>query len=359
MRIKLFNKNHRILALGLLLPLWAAAQPQPGVVQVKVDQVRQGIVERALPLSGRVHSRNDAAMSLTLSGELQWVLEPGTRVNKADIIAQLDQQPILLRKAELEHQAERERVNANYLEKELKRLHRLKKDNNASERLVDQGASARDLSRLALKSLQARIGQLDDELRRSQLTAPFSGIIAERVKRGGEYAQAGDVIVRLVDTEALELRFQMPVAYLERIADGSNVTFSEQTGRLAGVPSDVYNAQVRAVIAAANPNSQTFEVRADIDSARSIIAGQLVNVSIPMSSGRKSLQIPRDAVVLRAEGSYVFRITSENIAEQVTVQLGEGTLEWVSVSGGLEEGEWIAIRGVERLQHGQEVVRLR
>jgi RND family efflux transporter MFP subunit len=343
----------------LLLTPAALGQPQPGVVQVKVDQVRQAIVERALPLSGRVHSRNDASLSLTLSGELEWALEPGTRVNKGDVIAQLDQKPFLLRKTELEHQAERERVNASYLDKELKRLHRLKKDNNASERLVDQGASASDLSRLALKSLQSRIDQLDDEIRRSQLVAPFSGIISERAKRGGEYAQAGDVVARLVDTENLELRFQMPVVYLERIADGSSVTFNAQTGRMTGAQSDIYSAQVRAVIAAANPSSQTFEVRADINNTTSVIAGQLVNVSIPMSSSRASLQIPRDAVVLRSEGSYVFRISDDNIAHQIMVQLGEGTREWVSVSGGLKEGEWIAIRGVERLQDGQEVTRLR
>lgn len=342
----------------LSLPTAAVAQSEESVVQVKVDQVREAPVVRSLPLSGRVFSRNDASMSLTLSGDLVWVLEPGTEVKVGDVIAQLDQKPILLRKSELEHQVERERVNSTYLDKELKRLHRLKKDNNASERLVDEGASARDLSQLELKSLQARIEQLDDELRRSQLVAPFAGVIAQRSKRGGEYVQAGDVIARLVDTATLELRVQVPVIYLGRVATGNTVSFNPQSRRLSGENTAEDEARVRTVIPAANPSSQTFEIRADIDSSSRVIAGQLVDVSIPMSSAQATVQIPRDAIVLRAEGNYVFRISSANVAEQVPVEVGEGTREWVSVNSGLNKGEWVAVRGVERLQDGQKVTRL-
>ena len=134
---------------------------ETAAIPVKVKQVRETTVERTLPLSGRVYSRNDAAMSLTLAGELEWVLEPGIHVAAGEVIAQLDQAPILLRKTELQHLTERERVNAVYLDKELARLRRLKKDSNASER------------------------QVDDEIRRLRLVALFDAVIAQRSKRGG------------------------------------------------------------------------------------------------------------------------------------------------------------------------------
>ncbi len=69
------------------------------------------------------------------------------------------------------------------------------------------------------------------------------------------------------------------------------------------------------------------------------------------------MQIPRDAIVLRAEGHYVFRISGENKAQKVMVEVGEGSRDWVSVQGELNEGDWVAIRGVERLQDGQQVSR--
>jgi RND family efflux transporter MFP subunit len=335
------------------------AQDAP-VPTVRVEQVRETPVERTLPLSGRVFSRNDASMSLTLSGELEWVLEPGTHVATGDVIAQLDQKPILLRKAELQHLTERERVNAQYLDKELARLRRLRKDNNASERQVDEGESRRDISRLVLRSLQARIDQMDDELRRSQLVAPFSGMIAQREKRGGEYARVGDIISRLVDLDSLELRFQIPVVYYGRIATGQTVHFKAHAGHTSGGKVNSSEAQVRTVISAANPSSQTFEVRADIaaHSASAVMAGQLVTVSVPISKTRANLQIPRDALVLRAEGNYVFRLAGDNTAQKIMVEVGEGSREWVSITGELKKGDWVVVRGLERLQNGQQVKRV-
>jgi RND family efflux transporter MFP subunit len=333
---------------------------QDVAIPVQVERVRETPVERTLPLSGRIFSRNDAAMGFTLSGELEWVLEPGTHVAAGEVIAQLDQKPILLRRAELEHLTERERVNSIYLDKELARLKRLMKDKNASERQVDEGESRRDISRLVQRSVQAKIDQVDDELRRSQLVAPFPGIIAERSKRGGEYARTGDVIIRLVDLDNLELRFQVPVVYLGRVATGDTVSFSAQSGRLSGDAAPGNNARVRTVIPAANANSQTFEVRADIDPASQseVIAGQLTNVAVSIDTSKSTIQIPRDAIVLRAEGNYVFRISDDNKAQKIMVEVGEGSREWVSVRAELNEGDWVAVRGVERLQDGQQVNRV-
>jgi RND family efflux transporter MFP subunit len=336
------------------------AYAQDAAVLVQVEKVRETRIERTLPLSGRIFSRNDASMSLTIAGELEWVLEPGTHVATGEVIAQLDQKPILLRKAELEHLTERERVNAVYLDKDLARLKSLRKDNNASERQVDEGESLRDISRLVQRSVQAKIDQVDDELRRSHLVAPFAAVIAARSKRGGEYAQVGEVIVRLVDLSTLELRFQMPVVYLGRIAAGDSVVFNAQSGQLSGARAADSEAIVRAVIPAANPSSQTFEVRANLDSTSlsEVIAGQLVNVAVPISGTKSTIQIPRDAIVLRAEGNYVFRISGDNTAQKVMVDVGEGSREWVSVKGDLKEGDSVAIRGVERLQDGQQVSRI-
>jgi RND family efflux transporter MFP subunit len=344
--------------LGLSPGHFAFAQSPDVLVQVK--QVRESRVERSLPLSGRVFSRNDASMSLTLSGELEWVLEPGTHVAAGEVIARLDQKPILLRKQELQHLAERERVNGEYLDKDLIRLRSLSKANNASERQVDEAMSKRDISLLIMRSIQAKIDQMDDELRRSQLVAPFAGVIAQRSKRGGEYARLGDVIARLVDLDNLELRFHVPVVYLARLATGDTIAFTAQAGHLSAEKIPENHALVRSVIPAANPSSQTFEVRADIDptSLSEVIAGQLVNLSVPISGTKTGLQIPRDAIVLRAEGNYTFRISSDNMAQKVMIDVGEGSREWVSVKGELNKDDWVAIRGVERLQDGQKVKRI-
>lgn len=354
-------KRNNYLTVLLAGMVWAAATPAQEAPrpQVEVRQVRAEVIERPLPLSGRVHSRHDTAMSLTLPGELDWVLEPGTRVGKGAVVARLDQRPILLRRDELASQVERERINAAYLEKELKRLRRLQATDSAAERLVDESASNRDSSLQTIRSLEARLAQVNDELRRSELVAAYDGVIAERFKRGGEYAQPGEVIVRLVDLAHLELRFEVPVVYLPRVREGQPVQFSPQGGQVLDERRAHFQAAVRVIIPAANPSSQTFQVRADLDeqATGAVLAGQLVNLELQLSGTETTLQVPRDAIVLRDHGKFVYRISDDDTAHKVDVSVGEGAADWVSVRGELHAGDWVAVRGIERLQDGQSVRR--
>ena len=84
--------------------------------------------------------------------------------------------------------------------------------------------------------------------------------------------------------------------------------------------------------------------------------GQLVKVEIPLADSSMTLAVPRDAVVIRSEGSYVYRVSEGDIAERISVVVGAGDASLVAVEGELAEGQRIVVRGADRLQHGQAVV---
>lgn len=75
----------------------------------------------------------------------------------------------------------------------------------------------------------------------------------------------------------------------------------------------------------ADSRARIFEARIDLpaDASSSWTVGQVVSVGIPICSGKRSLAIPRDALVLRQDGSYVFRINSENRAERIAIDIGD------------------------------------
>ena len=60
-------------------------------------------------------------------------------------------------------------------------------------------------------------------------------------------------------------------------------------------------------------------------------------------------------MVLRQEGSYVFRITAENKAERIAVDIGESAGDLIAVTGMLSAGDRVAVRGAENLREGAEV----
>ena len=80
-----------------------------------------------------------------------------------------------------------------------------------------------------------------------------------------------------------------------------------------------------------------------------------MSVAVPIRARQVSLTIPRDALVLRNDGAFVFRVNDENIAERIEVVIGDSAGERVAVSGPLHEGDRVAIRGAENLREGSPV----
>ena len=143
----------------------------------------------------------------------------------------------------------------------------------------------------------------------------------------------------------------IPVGNLNRIDYRSEV--------MVTLPDMQFSASLRSVINAGDESSQTFDVIVDIpvEMTANLVSGQFVEVDVPLQRNQ-ALYVPRDAVVLRSDGSYLFRINEENVAQRVRVILGEGYGQLVSVhitDGDLESGDRVAVRGAENLRDGQEV----
>jgi len=118
-----------------------------------------------------------------------------------------------------------------------------------------------------------------------------------------------------------------------------------------------YAGRIRALVPTGDVRSQTFEARIDLpaEASDSWTVGQLVSVGIPIRSGEPTLAIPRDALILRQDGSYVFRINGDNKAERIEVHIGDSSGDLIGVSGTLQAGDRVAVRGAENLREGAEV----
>ena len=107
-------------------------------------------------------------------------------------------------------------------------------------------------------------------------------------------------------------------------------------------------------MAVGSENTHQFELRLDIGNSRFPV-GQTLRVSIPTSAVRQALVVPRDALVLRPEGITIYVVENGQVARQVSVITGIGVGEQIEVTGDLNEGDSVIIRGNERLRPGQAV----
>ncbi len=317
---------------------------------VKVDTVTEVSLAATANLMGTLHSRSFVNITAGVSGRLDWLQEPGTMVQAGEVLAKMDLLPLQLKQAEQQAQIKRANINSRYFKNELQRLEKLRKSNSASQFQLDQTKSQYELAQTDLEIARLKLKQLEDELSRATVKAPFNGVVTARVVRAGTDINRSDILLKLLDTEHLEVRLFVPVKYLAYVRKGLALN-------LKAIGQEI-STEVTAVIPSTDPRSQTFEVRIQLPEHLNEFwtAGQLVSVAVPIQGASPSLTIHRDALILRKDGTFVVKVDEQNKAHRLLVKVGKGTFDRVAIQGDLQSGDRIAIRGAERLKEGQSVV---
>jgi RND family efflux transporter MFP subunit len=317
---------------------------------IKVDTVTEMSISATTDLMGTLHSRSHVQITAGVSGRIDWIAEPGTYLQKDDVMVKMDLLPLQLMQAEQLAQIKRAEINMRYLKNEAGRLQKLRKTNATSQFQLDQTKSQFDLASADIEIANLKLQQVEDKLTRATIKAPFDGVVTERIVLADTDVDRSDILLKLLDTENLEVRVYVPIKYLAFIRKGDELTLNAVGQSLS--------TKISVVIPSADARSQTFEVRIRLPEQMNEkwAAGQLVKVTVPIQDATPSLTVHRDALILRKEGTFIIKIGPDSKAHRLKVSVGKGTTERVSISGNIFDGDKVAIRGAERLKDGQLVV---
>lgn len=343
------NKFSQILFIAVFAAAPVFAQQQMRASVVQVASVSRTELAPTVAVPGTIYSRNEVQVTAGVTGQLLAVAEPGTYLRKGESIARIDSRPLLLLRAEQEALLTRAEINVRQLESQLRRQRELGGSNLVSEFDIEQTEANRDLAISDASITKVRIRQIDDQIQRADIRALFDGIVISRAHRAGEDVARGEILAQMTDIQNLEVRAFVPLKHLPRTTVGDAIEIFATDANFEG--------RIRALVPTGDVRSQTFEALIDLPPSASAdwTVGQLVSVAVPIKARESSLTIPRDALVLRSDGSFVFRISSENKAERIKVEVGDSSGTLVAVSGALAEGDRVAIRGAENLREGTDV----
>lgn len=318
--------------------------PPPAVVEVGQAASARLAPTRWVP--GSVVSRDDAKIASAEAGRLDYVAEVGTRVKAGDRLAKLDDQALRLRREEIQSDVRRADAQRALADTQLQRLEKLATSNAIAKTQIDEARATLETNAQALAHARAQLHQVEYDIQQADVKAPFTGIVTERFAQRGEYLQVGAAIVHFVDTDHIEARVQAPLTMADKIRAGMEVKVKS-----SGTES---SAKVRAVVPVGDERARQFELRVAVDPALALV-GSAVEVSLPEDAGNESLTVPRDALVQRANETYVMRVSPQNTAEQVPVSASSASGDKIEVHGALNAGDRLVVRGAERLSPGQSV----
>jgi RND family efflux transporter MFP subunit len=343
----------QLLLLTLLLVLAispATAQPAGGgaaPAPVRVAEAERRALAPTVSVPGTVTSRFDARIAAEVTGRLMFVAEIGTAIPQDGVVARVDDIPLRLQQAEIEAIVQREINRLAFFDRELERLAALVADNIASPSDFERAVNERDLSRSDLIIQQARLAQVNDQLERTEIRAPFAGVVAERLRQAGERVAVGEPVVRLTSPDELEIVARAPLSAVPFLVEGSTLTVSKDGRRLS--------ATIRSLVPFGDARSHLFEIRLNLPGDDEWKAGQAVRIAVPTDGEREVIAVPRDALILRRDGAALFRVNAEGTAERLPVLTGASDGLMIEVEGAVRAGDRIVVRGGERLRAGQAV----
>ena len=326
--------------------VWAADPTAAPATPVQVAPVTEQRVTPRTWLPGSIVSRADARIASVVGGRVMWVADVGQRVKAGAPIARLDDSVVRLRAADLEAQVERARAQRSLAASQAERYDQLAATHALSASQLEEARAQRDMSAADVTRAEAQLRQAQQEIADSRIRAPFSGVVTERFIQPGEYVSVGAATVRLVNTGEVEARATGALELAANVRAGQAAVVRDGDREISG--------RVRAVVPVGDDRSRQFEVRIAFERADWLV-GTPVEVSLPTAPERRAVTVPRDALMIRQNRSYVLRVTRKNTVEELDVTPGVAIADLVEVKGALSPGDRLVVRGGERLSAGQPV----
>lgn len=333
---------------------------EPAVRPVRTVFVGDSSDSELRRFPGRVEATQQAELSFRVAGQLREVLvREGDRVEAGEIIARLD--PTDFQTTLADRQANFDNAERNY--------------RRASE-LVESGSISRldyDRMEAQFRSAEAALEQARNNLAYTELRAPFTGRIAQRLVENFEEVQARQPVFYLQGDQQLDIVIDLPETIIRRVRRGDAVESGEdvRTSEAARVRawatfSDHAELELpltlREVATRADTSTQTYRVTFSMapPTAFTVLPGMTAEVAVdfsPLLSGDNVFWLPASAVQANAALEpqvWVYDSGSGTVSARA-VETGRVADDRIQVLSGLDGGEEIVAVGAAYLSEGMRV----
>ena len=341
------------------------------VVSVETVDVARGPFVVTGDYAGEFRSEGMTDLSAEVSGRVSVMnAHIGDDVEEGDVLARIDDTSIRQSVRELEANVEVARanleeakVNLENLESDLRRRRPLVDREIVSEREIEELESAVSAARQRVSVARATIEQnlarlisAREDLRNTEIRAPFAGKIGLRHVERGAHVSAGTPVFSLVDDGDLYVQVQVPERNAARVNRDTPVTL--RVGALGSVPLDGEIHRIAPVLDAST-RSLRVDVTVDHPEDLHIRPGMYARLSMELGREADALTVSNQAVLQTTDGTpYVWKVV-DGQARRTEVTLGLVGRDRSQILEGLDEGDRVVLRGHEKLEEGTKIRDLR
>jgi membrane fusion protein (multidrug efflux system) len=317
------------------------AQGSPGPQRTPLLPVEAMVMtprhlDNKLIVTGSVQANESLELKSEINGKITEItFEEGSEVKKGSVLVRINDEEI---RAQLLKEKHNQKLNKD---NEFRQRKLLEKD------AISQEEYDNALNRLNTASADVKV--LEAQLAKTQLVAPFDGIIGLRYISEGAYISPNTIIATLYNNSPAKIEFAIPSRYSSLVSNGKEIFFKVEndTTRL--------NGKVYAIEPRIDPETRTLKLRALADNSQGkLLPGQFVELELILGSRDNALLIPTEAVVPEQSGKKVFMLKNGKVKE-AQIETGLRTNVSLEVLSGLEPNDTVLTTGILQLRAGMPV----
>ncbi len=330
-----------------------AATPAPILLSAEdIHTVRNSALTSGPAITGSVQPERRADLRAEVSAIVIKVLkENGDAVHRGDLLVQLDDTAIRDGLASAEAASRSAAQAFDQAGRQFERMKTLRGSGMASAQQLDDAEGRRNSGQSDLEAAKARVVLARQQMQRTEVRAPFDGIVTERKVSPGDTAQIGKELVKVIDPNSMRFEAMVSADHVGEVKSGQGVHF-----RVNGYGDQEFAGKVRRVNPAANATTRQVEVLVDfVGEKQPKLAGLYAEGRLETES-RTSLTVPATAVVREGDKASAWRVKDGKL-QKVPVSIVERDArsgDYV-LSGGLAEGDQVIRYPSAALSNGQSV----
>lgn len=305
-------------------------------LKVKTFLVEPTLFAETISATGTVRADESVELQAEISGKVVSInFTEGTLVKKGDLLVKLND-------SDLRANLERYRHSKDLAEVRFRRYAQL-----FTQKVVTQDDYDSAFSEMNVQ--QSFIDLYEAQIEKTEIRAPFDGVVGLRYVSVGALVTANTQIATLQRLDDLKIDFSVPEKYAGRIKVGSEIRFSVADGLRQ------YSGRIYAVDPRIDSNTRSLMVRAvGANPDGSLLPGAFTNVVVPLQQLTDAVLIPAEAVIPGLDEKNVF-VLKDGVAQRRAVETGSRTSTQVHILSGLQPGDRVITSGLQTMRANQPV----
>jgi membrane fusion protein, multidrug efflux system len=281
---------------------------------------------------------------------LQVLKENGEAVRKGDLLVRLDDTSIRDAMMSAQEAARASGQAFDQAQRTFERLKTLRASGMASAQQLDDAEVRRNNAQSDSAAAKARVVQARQQLQRTEVRAPFDGIVSDRKVSAGDTAAIGKELVKVIDPASMRFEGFVSADKISSVKTGQPVVFF-----VNGYANQSFSGVIKRVDPSANPTTRQVEVLVAFKGDQPKVAGLYAEGRVETGSSQ-AVTVPESALVRNGDKAYAWRVQG-NTLKKVDVAVGDRDPRRgdFPIKSGLASGDKIVRNPGSSLKDGQKI----